>query len=59
MALFANGGPSGTNKPHVASGAYVKRMSNYCDGCRYRPDVRTGADVLSDDHALLALSDPA
>ena len=37
---FANGGRF-TSKPYVASGA-VKRMSNYCDGCRYRPDTRTG-----------------
>lgn len=38
MALFANGGRF-TSKPYVASGAAVKRMSNYCDGCRYRPDT--------------------
>ncbi len=41
MALFANGGRF-TSKPYVASGAYVKRMSNYCSGCQYAPDVRTG-----------------
>jgi deoxyribodipyrimidine photolyase-related protein len=41
MALFANGGRF-TSKPYVASGAYVKRMSNYCDGCQYKPDVRYG-----------------
>ncbi|TAF99505.1 MAG: cryptochrome/photolyase family protein [Betaproteobacteria bacterium] len=44
MALFANGGRF-TSKPYVASGAYVKRMSNYCDGCRYRPDQKTGANA--------------
>jgi deoxyribodipyrimidine photolyase-related protein len=42
MALFANGGRF-TTKPYIASGAYIKRMSNYCDGCRYKPEVRTGA----------------
>jgi deoxyribodipyrimidine photolyase-related protein len=42
MALFANGGRF-TSKPYVASGAYVKRMSNYCDGCRYKPEQKTGA----------------
>jgi deoxyribodipyrimidine photolyase-related protein len=42
MALFANGGRF-TSKPYVASGAYVKRMSNYCDGCRYKPEQRIGA----------------
>ena len=44
MALFANGGRF-TSKPYVASGAYVKRMSNYCSGCRYQPEARTGADA--------------
>jgi deoxyribodipyrimidine photolyase-related protein len=44
MALYANGGRF-TSKPYVASGAYVKRMSNYCDGCRYRPDRREGPDA--------------
>ncbi len=44
MALFANGGRF-TSKPYVASGAYVKRMSNYCAGCKYLPEARTGADA--------------
>ena len=44
MALFANGGRF-TSKPYVASGAYVKRMSNYCSGCRYEPDARVGANA--------------
>jgi deoxyribodipyrimidine photolyase-related protein len=42
MALFANGGRF-TSKPYIASGAYVKRMSNYCNGCAYKPEIRTGA----------------
>ena len=41
MALFATG-PRFTSKPYVASGAYVKRMSNYCTGCQYEPQRRTG-----------------
>jgi deoxyribodipyrimidine photolyase-related protein len=41
MALFANGGRF-TSKPYVASGAYVKRMSNYCKGCHYEPETRAG-----------------
>ena len=41
MALFANGGRF-TSKPYVASGAYVKRMSNYCQGCSYQPEARVG-----------------
>jgi deoxyribodipyrimidine photolyase-related protein len=42
MALFANGGRF-TSKPYVASGAYVKRMSNYCTQCVYKPELKTGA----------------
>ncbi len=41
MALFALGGRM-TSKPYIASGAYIKRMSNYCKSCAYRPEVRTG-----------------
>ena len=41
MALFANGGRF-TSKPYVASGAYVKRMSNYCSGCHYVPEIKAG-----------------
>jgi deoxyribodipyrimidine photolyase-related protein len=41
MTLFASGGRF-TSKPYVASGAYIKRMSNYCGSCQYKPDVRFG-----------------
>jgi len=41
MALYATGGRF-TSKPYIASGAYIKRMSNYCTGCRYDPKLRTG-----------------
>lgn len=41
MALFANGGRF-TSKPYIASGAYIKRMSNYCGSCKYKPEVRFG-----------------
>ena len=44
MALYANGGRF-TTKPYVASGAYIKRMSNYCTTCRYQPDLRHGTDA--------------
>ena len=42
MALYANGGRF-TSKPYIASGQYIKRMSNYCANCRYKPDLKTGA----------------
>ncbi len=41
MALYADGGAF-TSKPYIASGQYIKRQSNYCSSCRYKPDVRTG-----------------
>ena len=41
MALYANGGRF-TSKPYIASGQYIKRMSNYCTGCKYKPEVRVG-----------------
>jgi deoxyribodipyrimidine photolyase-related protein len=44
MALYANGGRF-TSKPYVASGAYIKRMSNYCTGCKYKPELKTGEDA--------------
>ncbi len=44
MALHACG-PRFTSKPYIASGAYIQRQSNYCNGCRYKPTARTGSDA--------------
>jgi (6-4)DNA photolyase len=44
MALFADGGEMMT-KPYAAGGNYINRMSGYCAGCRYRPNVRTGPEA--------------
>lgn len=41
MSQHADGGLLGS-KPYAASGRYIQRMSNYCDGCRYRPGESTG-----------------
>ncbi len=44
MSQFADGGIMAT-KPYCASGNYIQRMSNYCDGCRYAPSERVGEDA--------------
>lgn len=41
MSQFADGGRM-TSKPYIASSKYIRRMSNYCDRCRYNPDHATG-----------------
>ncbi|GHE94045.1 cryptochrome/photolyase family protein [Aliiroseovarius zhejiangensis] len=41
MVLFADGGVL-ASKPYAASGAYIKRMSNYCDGCSYNVGQKNG-----------------
>jgi deoxyribodipyrimidine photolyase-related protein len=41
MSQFADGGLLAT-KPYVSSAAYIHRMGDYCAGCRYRHDERTG-----------------
>jgi deoxyribodipyrimidine photolyase-related protein len=41
MSQYADGGVM-ASKPYIATGKYIQRMSNYCDGCRYRPDQATG-----------------
>ncbi len=41
MVLFADGGVL-ASKPYAASGAYINRMSNYCDNCSYSVSKKNG-----------------
>ena len=44
MGLNADGGITAT-KPYIASAAYIRKMSDYCKGCRYQPDQKTGPNA--------------
>lgn len=41
MAVFADGGRM-ASKPYAASGAYINRMSDYCQSCVYDVNEKTG-----------------
>ena len=44
MVLHADGGYLGS-KPYCASGQYIKRMSDYCQGCAYQVSESTTGDA--------------
>lgn len=44
MSQYADGGAM-ASKPYVATGKYIQRMSNYCDGCRFKPEKSTGPEA--------------
>lgn len=44
MALYADGGVM-ASKPYAASGKYIDRMSDYCQGCPFNPRKNTGPDA--------------
>ncbi len=41
MSQFADGGLLGS-KPYAASGNYIKKMSDYCTGCKYKVNKKAG-----------------
>lgn len=41
MSQFADGGRMST-KPYASGGAYIKKMSDFCQGCDYAPETRIG-----------------
>ncbi len=44
MSQYSDGGVM-ASKPYIATGKYINRMSNYCQGCRYNPDLKEGDDA--------------
>lgn len=44
MSQFADGGLI-SSKPYAASGNYIKKMSNYCEECRYYVTKKSGPDA--------------
>ena len=41
MSQYADGGVM-ASKPYCASGKYIQRMSNYCQACKFKPDLAVG-----------------
>ena len=41
MGSYADGGLMST-KPYVSSGAYLQKMSNYCQSCTFKVELKTG-----------------
>jgi deoxyribodipyrimidine photolyase-related protein len=44
MSQHADHGVVGT-KPYAGGGNYIRKMSNFCEGCRYDPKQRTADDA--------------
>ncbi|NJK90405.1 MAG: hypothetical protein HC904_00370 [Blastochloris sp.] len=57
MVLYADGGLFAT-KPYIAGSGYISRMSNYCDSCRYQPELENRAPGLPFQFPVLELHQP-
>jgi deoxyribodipyrimidine photolyase-related protein len=44
MSQYADGGRM-VSKPYAASGNYIKKMSNHCARCRYKPELAVGPEA--------------
>ena len=44
MSQYGDGGIK-ASKPYAATGKYIKRMSNYCSGCRFDPAESVGENA--------------
>ena len=44
MVMYADGGYL-ASKPYAASGAYINRMSDYCQNCTYKVSKKAGPDA--------------
>jgi deoxyribodipyrimidine photolyase-related protein len=44
MSQYADGGIVAT-KPYISSGSYINKMSNYCKGCSYKVNQKTGENA--------------
>ncbi len=44
MSQHADGGLM-ASKPYAATGKYIQRMSNYCGGCRFKPEESVGPNA--------------
>ncbi|MFO8029323.1 MAG: cryptochrome/photolyase family protein [Cyclonatronaceae bacterium] len=56
MSTFADGGVL-ASKPYIAGGNYIRKMSDYCNGCRYKVKDRTGEDACPFNYLYWAFVD--